>query len=88
MKKTALAIIAVGAIALTGCSDKFNEKFKDAPRSGEVNQEAADTITFPDGYSNVATKCDHGNRVYVLFHEDAAYGGLDVVAADPTCPAG
>jgi hypothetical protein len=39
----------------------------------------------PDGFSNVATKCDHGNRLYVAFHGDNVYAALTVVANDPTC---
>ena len=39
----------------------------------------------PDGFSNAATKCDHGNRVYVIYHGDNPYGTISVVPQDPTC---
>jgi hypothetical protein len=80
----AIAICAL-LVVLAGCGvDKYTEKFQDAER-GENNSGSADTITFPDGFSNVATKCDHGNRLYVLFHEDKPYGGISVVPNAEGC---
>ena len=67
--------------------DKANEPFKDAPR-GQTNNDTADIVTMPDGFSNAATKCDHGNRIYSIFHGDHTYGSITVVPKDPTCPAG
>lgn len=78
---TALAVVALGA--LTGC-DKFTEPFRDAPR-GSTNSAPADVLTFPDGFSNATTKCDHGNRVYVLYHGSGSFGAVAVVPSDPTC---
>lgn len=83
--RTVLVILVVATVATAcGSMGKMNEPYEDAPR-GTTNQDRADTITFPDGFSNVATKCDHGNRVYVIFKGDAAYGSLSVVRDDPTC---
>lgn len=42
----------------------------------------------PDGFSNLASKCDGPNRVYVIFHNDSAYGAVAVVANDPRCTTG
>lgn len=79
-------IVGITILILTACSvGKTTEPFKDAPRSGTSNTEPADTITMPDGFSNVATKCDHGNRVYVAFHGDSPYAAIAVVPNDPTC---
>lgn len=84
MKRLAIGAAAVlVTIGLSSCA-KYTEPFKDAPR-GDTNDAPADTITFPDGFSNASTKCDHGNRVYVLYHGDAVYGSIAVVPADPTC---
>lgn len=84
-----LSIVAVAATlvaTLTGCgTGKISEPFRDAPR-GATNSAPADVIEMPDGFSNVATKCDHGNRVYVIFKSDSPYGALAVVAQDPKCP--
>lgn len=83
------AALAAGCLVLgftAGCS-KFTEPFKDAPRSSVDNGKPADLIRMPDGFSNAATKCDHGNRVYVAYHGDSAYGSIAVVANDPTCAA-
>lgn len=79
---TAAAAITAAALVLTGCQiggDKANEQFKDAPRTALINNTAAQVVTMPDGFNNVATKCDHGNRIYVTFHGNSAYGSVAVV---------
>lgn len=78
------AVIALCVLALTGCGMKAVEPFRDAPR-GNNNDQPADTITFPDGFSNVASKCDGPNRVYVIFKGDLGYGSVHVVPNDPRC---
>lgn len=83
MKKTMLALALVVGLSVTGCA-KATEPFKDAHR-GATNNDPADTFTMPDGFSNGATKCDHGNRVYVVFKGDNLYGAIAVVPQDPTC---
>lgn len=83
-RMTAVATATLLALALTGCGSKAMEPYQDAKRAGS-NTTSADVGTMPDGFSNFATKCDHGNRVYVLFHGDSAYGGIYVVPQDPTC---
>lgn len=80
----AASAAAVGLLALTGCA-KYSEPFKDAPRSGVSNGSPADLIRMPDGFSNAATKCDHGNRIYTAYHGDSKYGAIAVVPQDPTC---
>ncbi|MEV0403446.1 hypothetical protein [Actinoallomurus sp. NPDC050550] len=39
----------------------------------------------PDGFSNLATKCDHGNRVYSAYKGDSNRAAVTVVPNDPTC---
>ena len=84
-KKIALSVActAMALVGLTGC--KASEPFNDAPGSGVTNNQPADDIYMPDGFSNVSTKCDHGNRIYVAYHGDSAYAAIAVVAGDPTC---
>lgn len=78
-------ILVLGAVLLMGAScDKSIEPFRDANR-GSVNSGPADTFTMPDGFSNGATKCDHGNRLYVIYKGDNKYGAIAVVPNDPTC---
>lgn len=77
------AAVLVLAAGLTGCG-KMTEPYKDAER-GATNDGPADTVSFPDGFSNMATKCDHGNRLYSAFHGDNPYGAIAVVPGDPTC---
>ena len=90
-ERIVIASIAMAGIlslswALSGCgTQKFVEPFKDAPRSGVTNEQPADTITMPDGFSNMATKCDHGNRVYVAYHADSPYASIFVVKDDASC---
>ncbi|MEU9208491.1 hypothetical protein AB0D27_11190 [Streptomyces sp. NPDC048415] len=79
----AAALLTLGLLA--GCNKKAAEPFKDAPRSGHDNGSAADLIRMPDGFTNAATKCDHGNRIYIAYHGDSSYASLAVVRNDPTC---
>lgn len=84
---TGVAALAVGGAfgGLAGCAaGKYTEPYNDSDR-GRTNEQPADVVTFPDGFNNVATKCDHGNRVYVIYHSDGAYGGVAVTPQDPTC---
>lgn len=89
MSKRIVKIILAGTAGLallgvaTGC-DKVAEPWRDAQR-GAVNEQPADVGTMPDGFSNFSTKCDHGNRVYVIYHGDSPYGSIAVVPQDPTC---
>jgi hypothetical protein len=83
----AAVVIAAGTL-LAGCdwSDKVTEPFKDAPRSGVTNDNAADLITMPDGFSNLSTKCGPGGMRYtVAYHGDSLYASINVVP-DPSCP--
>lgn len=87
-KRTRVAGMAVagvlGMTALTGCA-KFTEPFNDADIS-QKNDDPAEVYSFPDGFSNVASKCDeHGNRIFVVYHSDSPYGSVDVVPNDPSC---
>ncbi|MEU3285594.1 hypothetical protein [Streptomyces longwoodensis] len=79
------ASLAAGVLVLTGCDNKASEPFHDAPRSHVNNDAPMDVVNGSDGFSNVGTKCDHGNRLYVAYHGDSAYAAVAVVAQDPTC---
>lgn len=81
----AAVIATLAAVALVGCDSKYTEPFKDAPRSGNDNRAPMDVIEMSDGFSNVGAKCDGPNRVYVVFHNDNAYGSIAVVPNDPRC---
>ncbi|WP_207935989.1 hypothetical protein [Actinomadura sp. KC216] len=88
MKRLPLAAAALGGLLLlgaAGCEGKYAEPFKDAPRSRIDNGAPADLIRMPDGFSNAATKCDHGNRIYVAYHGENPYAAIAVVPGDPTC---
>jgi hypothetical protein len=80
----ALAVIALAvAGVVSGCA-KITEPFHDAPVSGHING-PAEVGSMPDGFNNFAEKCDdHGNRVFVIFHSDGAYGSVFAMK-DPTC---
>jgi hypothetical protein len=86
MRKLIPAAIA-GALLFGACNtglSKITERYKDAPR-GRIDRSAADVILMPDGFSNVSSKCDGPNRVYVVFHSNAAYGAVSVAPNDPRC---
>lgn len=78
------AAIAVAAL-VTGCGlNKLSQPFNDAPRSANEDDSAAQVITMPDGFSNLATKCVGGIRYTVAFHNDGEYGAISTVV-DPKC---
>lgn len=80
----AVAGVAVAAVTLTGCMEKYTEPFKDAP-NGSTNNAPMDKVTMSDGFSNVGTKCDHRNRIYVVYHGDNPFGSIAVAPNDPSC---
>lgn len=82
--KLFLATLALITVTTTGCLDKATESLKDSP-VGNRNESPADVMSFPDGYSNVASKCDGPNRVYVAFKGDSNRAAVSVVANDPRC---
>jgi hypothetical protein len=90
VKRRVTRVAVVGGIALnlallSSCdTGKVSEPFRDAQR-GVTNSAPMDVIEMSDGFSNVGTKCDHGNRIYVVFKGDAEYGAIAVVTKDPTC---
>lgn len=72
-------IIAVAAILaalwlVAACGNKFTQPFQDAPRANPTNTAPAQIIEMPDGFNNLATKCDHGYRIWVSYHGDGGYG--------------
>lgn len=78
-------LLVIGLAAGCGLSTgKTFEPFNDAGR-GREHTEAADIVTMPDGFSNVATKCGPGAMRYtVAFHGDSAYAAI-AVTPDPSC---
>lgn len=84
-RQLALSVAAGAALslALTGCG-KAMEPYNDAP-VGTQNKGSADIMNFPDGFSNVAAKCDGTTRVYVVFHADLSYGAVAAVPNSPEC---
>jgi hypothetical protein len=92
MKHKVLGGVLAGVIAallsivlVSACGESTQD-------SGVSNRDTgpADLINMPDGYSNVAHKCDGPNMVYVIYHGNfaggpEAYGSLSVVANDPRC---
>jgi hypothetical protein len=80
-----IAVSAIGAVLLlAGCS-KFTEPYNDAPVSSK-DDSTAEVYSMPDGFSNVASKCDkHGHRIFVAYHGDSPYGAIAAID-DPSCP--
>ena len=83
-----ITVVSIGlaGAGLSGCSQKSFERLRDAPIKGR-NDKPAEVLQMPDGFSNVAHKCDgHGNRVYVAFKGDENRSAIAVVR-DPSCDA-
>jgi hypothetical protein len=79
-----ILVVSATLATLASCGGKTAEPFEDAGR-GQTFSERADTVTMPDGFSNLATKCGPGGMRYtVAFHGDAPYGAISVVP-DPSC---
>lgn len=74
---------ALGLALVVGCSSTSPPV--NTPRSTGDNDSQAEPIPFPDGLSSAATKCDHGNRLYIAYHDGSAYAAIAVVPGDPTC---
>lgn len=83
MRRIILAIAVAGALTLTGCS---GDTHQDAPVT-DVNHGPARTLDFPDGFRNVAAKCDGTTMVYSLSSgsTDSLSGGVAVVPNDTRC---
>lgn len=84
-----LIVTAIAVFALAGCG----EEARDAPR-GTEDTGPADIIQFPDGFSNVAHKCDGPNMVYSSTNgagtenAESTRAALAVVPNDPRCESG
>jgi hypothetical protein len=80
-----LAVSALFTLNACGSSNSsFTEFMQDADVSSR-NTAPADVINFPDGFPNVSTKCDNGNRIYVTRGNPDGGRDIAVVADDPSC---
>jgi hypothetical protein len=83
--KTGLVVlgVSVGGFLLMGssCDTHGSSDY------GTVSHGPADVIEFPDGYRNVASKCDGPNRVYSgsSASSDSLPAAVAVVPNDPRC---
>lgn len=79
-----IVTVVVGA-ALTGCGsqlDTVGEEFRDV-RVANRDDTPADIIQMPEGYSNVAAKCDGTARVYVTRNDNGR--AVAVAPNHPSC---
>ncbi|MGW7100340.1 hypothetical protein [Streptomyces sp. NPDC054838] len=79
------AATLIGLASLTGCAS-LTEPWNDAPIEKKYD-DPAEVYSMPDGFANVATKCDHhGNRIYTTRGADSGGGkAVAVVPKDPSC---
>jgi hypothetical protein len=87
MKRTIAALVAAAglAVTLTACGDTHSSSDVEP---GGVDTAPAQVIQFPDGFRNVAKKCDGPNMVYSASRgetSDKVGGSVFVVANDPRC---
>lgn len=82
----ALIVVCLAILVIaSACSEKTKEPFRDAPQSGVRNSAPAVIIEMPDGFNNLAGKCDGPNYIYVPYHGDRAYAAVGTVKDDPRC---
>ena len=81
----AAAVVGTAGLLLGGCGQKDREPFRDAPTSSERNNGPARVIEFPDGFSNMAAKCDGPNMIYSPFKGDNNRTAIGVAPNDPRC---
>lgn len=84
MKKRFI-IVLLAVLFCNSCgANKAIEPLRDAP-IGDRDDSPADVFNMPDGFSNVASKCDsHGNRIFVAFKGDDNRAAIAVIK-DSTC---
>lgn len=83
----AAGLLAAAIAGAAGCSGYQNARGKGDAPVGTSDDSPAQILNMPDGFGNVATKCDgHGHRVFVPTHEktDPPITVLD----DTSCPGG
>lgn len=80
----AFAGAAVIAGTVAGCSQKAQEPFRDSSVSSHSSAPAR-VIEYPDGFANIAAKCDGPNMVYSPFHGDGPDASPAVAPNDPRC---
>jgi hypothetical protein len=78
----------VAVLVLTaGCSGYNNARGKGDAPVGSSDDTPAQILNYPDGFPNVAIKCDgHGHRVFVSTHDKT--DSQPTVVDDPSCPGG
>lgn len=87
MKRLAIALLA--AFSLTACADQFDtfgEDLRDV-RVDTRNDEPASIIQMPNGYSNVAYKCEGTTMIYSSSNGKTVTAGrsIAVVPEHPDC---
>lgn len=84
-RRVAMIALAVPAALLAGCGDA-TEEYNDADVAGN-NDAPAMRLSFPDGFGNVAAKCDGPNMVYSS-RVTAEGRSVAVAPNDPRCAEG
>lgn len=87
-KRNTLVVAAgVTLVLLLGAADCETHGDADA---GKTDNAPADVLQFPDGFRNVAHKCDGPNMVYSLSSgvSDTLNGAVAIAPNDPRCKTG
>ncbi|WP_145500921.1 hypothetical protein [Streptomyces sp. CFMR 7] len=86
LKRAALTLAGVTAFLLssTACA-RFTEEWNDAPIERKDDSPAV-VYSMPDGFANVASKCDgNGFRFFTTRGAESGGGKAVAVIADPSC---
>lgn len=81
MNRKALLIAGV-AVALTSCGASARRGTQDAPIGATDNTPPVVILNFPDGYPNIAFKCNGHDGIYTLRRD---YQPVVVVPKDDNC---
>lgn len=71
-------IVGFATLTLAGCAN-------DAPVSSR-DIGPAEKVNMPDHFATVATKCNHGNRIYQTSHGGNSSSAIAIVPNDESCP--
>lgn len=83
MRRITIGLTAAAIMALAACGNSTHQ----SSDYGNVNHAPANVVQFPDGFRNIAYKCDGPNMVYSVSsaNSDSLSGGVAIAANDPRC---
>lgn len=86
MRLVLSTLLVLSLAACTGQSEFEQERGRGDAPVGEVNNDPADITNFPDGYGNIASKCDgNGWHIFQVRHTIDGPRPAPIVVRDEEC---